>query len=1032
VPLFQPSITLDKTGDTISKVGDSVNYTITLTNTSSADTPTLNCTITDSLLGINKSVSLASGASDVTNQSRTVVAGDPDPLVNTSSASCSPSGFPNVLTASDSHSVNLFQPSITLDKTGDTLSKVGDSVDYTITLTNTSSADTPTLSCTITDALLGINKNVNLASGANNVTNQARTVLAGDPDPVVNTANASCSPAGFPNVISASDGHSVNLFQPSITFNKTGDTLSKVGDSVDYVITLTNTSSADTPTLSCTVTDALLGVNKNVSLASGANDVTNTSRTVLAGDPDPLLNTANVSCSPAGFPNVLTASDGHSVNLFQPSITLDKTGDTTSKVGDPVNYTITLTNTSSADTPTLSCTITDALLGVNKNVNLSPGQNNVTNQSRTVLGSDPDPLVNTSSASCSPAGFPNVLTASDSHTVNLFGPSITLVKTGDTLSKVGDSVNNTITLTNTSSADSPNLNCTITDALLGVNKSVNLAPGANDVTNASRTTLAGDPDPIVNTANASCSPVGFPNILTASDGHSVNLFQPSITLNKTGDTLSKVGDSVDYTITLSNTSSADTPNLSCTVTDPLLGLNGSATLASGGSATFTLSRTVLAGDPDPLLNTASASCSPAGFPNVLTASDGHSVNLFQPGVDVTKACDDFAKAPQTTDDASRLNASDDIHCVINVTNLSSADSPNLVNGTISDTLCGNLLAGGNGNCINLTSTCTATLNTGSSCQIAYDYKKELVTNTPDPIVNTVRVAYNPSGFPNAITDNASESIDVLHPNYTVTKNCLTQEVPVGGSAIFSVVVINTGDTVLTVTADENMALMPGSIPVTAGTPFTLNVGQTRNFEVSIVATTGPIVTNDVNTVATLPASTGLTNELHRSATDFCTVRSGATRTPGFWQTHFTYTCHVFTDHLGGTINLGWRTLDTCSEVFGMFWAANAKESDGTRRTQLCQARVIGSFQLLAAILNSGLDNGAGVPIDPVTGLDIITAMQNALAGTNIQEIKRIQGLLDTYNNSGDNIAIIDNDGTTQGNANPRFAKASADITIADC
>jgi uncharacterized repeat protein (TIGR01451 family) len=153
-------------------------------------------------------------------------------------------------------------------------------------------------------------------------------------------------------------------------------------------------------------------VNKNVNLASGANNVTNVSRVVQQGDPDPLPNTASASCSPAGFPNVLNASEGHSVNLFQPSITLNKTGDALSKAGDNVDYTITLTNTSSADTPTLACTITDALLGINKNVNLTPGQNNVTNQSRTVLQTDPDPLPNTANAVCSPAGFPNVLNAS--------------------------------------------------------------------------------------------------------------------------------------------------------------------------------------------------------------------------------------------------------------------------------------------------------------------------------------------------------------------------------------------------------------------------------------------------------------------------------------------------------------------------------------------------------------------------------------------------------------------------------------------
>ena len=138
------------------------------------------------------------------------------------------------------------------------------------------------------------------------------------------------------------------------------------------MITLNNTSSADTPDLSCTIADTLLGINKPVTLASGGIDTTNASYTVKAGDPDPLTNTASVSCSPTGFPNVLTASDGHSVNMFQPSITFSKTVDKTlSKVGDAANYTLTLNNTSSSDTPAMNCTITDSLLGINKSVTLA-------------------------------------------------------------------------------------------------------------------------------------------------------------------------------------------------------------------------------------------------------------------------------------------------------------------------------------------------------------------------------------------------------------------------------------------------------------------------------------------------------------------------------------------------------------------------------------------------------------------------------------------------------------------------------------
>ena len=122
---------------------------------------------------------------------------------------------------------------------------------------------------------------------------------AGDPDPVVNTASVTCSPAGWTNVLTASDGHSVDLFQASIDLTKTGADLSKIGDPVDYVITLHNTSSADTPILSCRVLDPLVGVDETFTVASGVDHAIDVTHFVIpAGAADPFVNEATVSCSP--------------------------------------------------------------------------------------------------------------------------------------------------------------------------------------------------------------------------------------------------------------------------------------------------------------------------------------------------------------------------------------------------------------------------------------------------------------------------------------------------------------------------------------------------------------------------------------------------------------------------------------------------------------------------------------------------------------------------------------------------------------
>jgi uncharacterized repeat protein (TIGR01451 family) len=81
----------------------------------------------------------------------------------------------------------------------------------------------------------------------------------------------------------------------------------------------------------------------------------------------------------------------------------------------------------------------------------------------------------------------------------------------------------------------------------------------------------------------SCSlPEGFTNVLAdVTDNHSTDLFEPAFGVTKTGDAQAKVGDVVDYTITLSNTSGAGTPALTCTATDTLLGEVFSGVLPAG-------------------------------------------------------------------------------------------------------------------------------------------------------------------------------------------------------------------------------------------------------------------------------------------------------------------------------------------------------------------------------------------------------------------------------------------------------------------
>ena len=433
----------------------------------------------------------------------------------------------------------------------------------------------------------------------------------------------------------------------SIDVTKMGPEKSKVGDDATYTIKITNTGAVTL--FKQSIIDNVIGnltadTDCGVSLAPGASCTITTDYEVQADDPDPLVNTVSVIYNRTSnlVGSQVTDSASHSTNLFQPAIELTKTGDALSKIGDKVDYVITLENNSSADTPNLNCTVTDTPLGVDEDFSLASGLDKVINVTDFVIPAGAsDPYVNTASVTCSPAGFPNIYNDTASWSTNLFQPAIELTKTGDALSKIGDKVDYVITLENNSSADTPNLNCTVTDTPLGVDEDFSLASGLDKVINVTDFVIpAGASDPYVNTASVTCSPAGFPNIYNDTASWSTNLFQPAIELTKTGDALSKIGDKVDYVITLENNSSADTPNLNCTVTDTPLGVDEDFSLASGLDKVINVTDFVIpAGASDPYVNTASVTCSPAGFPNIYNDTASWSTNLFQPAIELTKTGD---------------------------------------------------------------------------------------------------------------------------------------------------------------------------------------------------------------------------------------------------------------------------------------------------------------------------------------------------------------------------------------------------------
>jgi uncharacterized repeat protein (TIGR01451 family) len=152
--------------------------------------------------------------------------GDPDPLPNTASVTCTVDGFGNVIGPVDaSHSVNLFQPSVVVDKSGPDIALVGQTITYSFTITNTSSGDTPTLLLvSVSDNVLGDLTGVAAAAGCGALNPGAvcgfsfnYTIPSVVPSPLVNVVTVHYNPDGFPNDITDSDDHSLLVPQEGCT-----------------------------------------------------------------------------------------------------------------------------------------------------------------------------------------------------------------------------------------------------------------------------------------------------------------------------------------------------------------------------------------------------------------------------------------------------------------------------------------------------------------------------------------------------------------------------------------------------------------------------------------------------------------------------------------------------------------------------------------------------------------------------------------------------------------------------------------------
>lgn len=438
-------ISVVKSGPDIAYVGDVITYLVTVSN--AGNTALHDVVVTDTMFGVlDTGLALAVGESKSYTLTHTVTAEDPDPLPNVVTAM----GFDLLggpVADEADHSVDILKPGLSVAKTGPVTAYVGDTVTYTITVSNTGSETL--YNVVVSDPALAWSETIGtMAAGEVLVFHPTLVLTAETPDPLPNTVTVTGSDQ-TEKTYTDNDSHEIDILKPSISVLKSGPDFAYVGDTITYTITVMN--DGEDPLYNVTALDEMLGWSQSyLVLLPGETHVYQVEHVITAETPDPLPNTVTVTGSdPAGNP--VNDEATHLVDIVKPAISIVKSSDADAAgvpVGTLVTYTYVVKNV--GEEPLAGIIVTDDKLGaVNAEpFSLLPGEEktltlsvaldaSVTNVA-TAVGIDP---------------HQREVTASDNETVEVFlpftPPDLSLAKSADkSTAKPGDLVTYTLVITN--------------------------------------------------------------------------------------------------------------------------------------------------------------------------------------------------------------------------------------------------------------------------------------------------------------------------------------------------------------------------------------------------------------------------------------------------------------------------------------------------------------------------------------------------------------------------------------------------------
>jgi len=651
--LSQPSIKVDKTADKSSvDAPGNIKYSFTLTNTGNVKLTDVQ--LDDPMVGLSgytceRSV-LAPGASascvafyPVTQD----VLDHQSMIANTAVATGTPPTGADV-TGRGTAYVDVAQtPAISVQKTASptSLSAPG-TVTYTFEVTNEGNVSLSDVR--LDDMMLGLTSAecgaTTLGPGESTSCTATYDVSQDQIDAGVSLTNT-VTATGTPGVgtdVTATDSATIDMDGTSaISLNKVASVSSveKAGDTIDYTLTVTNTGHTTMSDITVADTDfngrgtaPAIDCPKTVLVPGASMDCT-ASYTLVQRDIDHLgtiVNTAQVTADDPGGATK-SATSTATVNVDSTSgISLVKTADPTSayEAGNVIHYTLTVENT--GYTRLHYITVTDTAFNGNGTApsihcprsTLAPGRTMDCTAHYTVVQDDIDQLTSIDNTAQVTSRDASGVVHSDESTASVdLSPTseISIDKQADasSLTKAGDVVNYTLTVTNSGNTTMSDI--TVTDRHFnGLGSApvidcpdTTLSPGQTMDCTSSYAVVQADIDRLRSINNAAQVTGTDPFGQAASDVSSARVrLRPSssISIDKSSDvsSVTAAGDVIVYTMTVTNT--GDTTLRNIDVTDSHFNGLGTAltvdcpdtTLSPGSTMDCTADYTVVQDDVDQL------------------------------------------------------------------------------------------------------------------------------------------------------------------------------------------------------------------------------------------------------------------------------------------------------------------------------------------------------------------------------------------------------------------------------------------------